>query len=747
MEDKPKNSDTATPAPRRRRPTRRPRGGGSGADKSALKPNGGQANSGRRGRGGPRPGGGGFGRVPEIKPGADNQLKKVFAEIGVPERAPFSPDPFQLEAVAAISQGDCLVTAPTGSGKTWIAEQAIKKTLESGGHSWYASPLKALSNAKYLDFCGLFGEQNVGILTGDRKENAEASVIVGTTEILRNQLYDAMHHGQDLGADLVILDEAHFLGDADRGVVWEEIMIYLPNRIPLLLLSATIGNAPQIAAWLSASRGRPCIVVEETERPVPLYPLFFHPTGTLYPLFAGGEARRGRLQKNVREYVNLKNPPVLAPPRRLPPMGEVLEVLDNYNLLPAIIFLKSRADCDNSLDLCIDRTIASPERAERLRARIAEFLEQSPHFSDHRQLWHLQHLGVGAHHSGQLPAWKLFVEKLMTEGLLDTVFATSTVAAGVNFPARTVAFLNSDRFNGVEFLPLNPTELHQMTGRAGRRGMDNIGFAAAIPGKFMDMELIGRLFNSPPANVFSQIKINFSMTLNLLLSHGPEQIKNLLDRSFATHLLVEGGAGKKGKKKKAKDPEHLWRDFVRHLDFLKETVYVRPDGSLNEDGVWASQLRVDEPVLIAEGLRKGLFPVEEPALLAGVIAAFVNEREVDDRIERRLVVKKLSKALETVREGLGDFSKLMIERGFGPKPLYLRPALSLYLWASETLSWPDLLNVADLAEGDMAMLVLRTADNLRHIRSLSDVFPQAADSADRAIEAILRDPVVTHFEA
>ncbi len=171
---------------------------------------------------------------------------------------------FQLKALSAIRDTDCLVTVPTGAGKTWIAQQAMARILRMGGRSWYASPLKALSNTKYGEFSEIFGLENVGILTGDRKENPDAPFIVGTTEILRNQLYDAMHKGVTLLTDLVILDEAHFLGDEDRGVVWEEIMIYLPARIPLLLLSATIGNANIIAKWLSSIRSKKCIVVEET---------------------------------------------------------------------------------------------------------------------------------------------------------------------------------------------------------------------------------------------------------------------------------------------------------------------------------------------------------------------------------------------------------------------------------------------------------------------------------------------------
>ena len=220
---------------------------------------------------------------PEIAP----QLKSVLAQIGKPYPAPFVPDEFQLKALDAIKQNDCLVIAPTGSGKTWIPREAILSVMENGGRAWYASPLKALSNSKWVEFGLHFDPKNVGIITGDTKENTAAPIIVGTTEILRNQLYDAMHQGFDLNCDLIILDEAHFLGDADRGVVWEEIMIYLPVRVNLLLLSATIGNGEQIARWLESIRKKPCTVVREENRPVPLYPLFLHPSGCIYPFLEG----------------------------------------------------------------------------------------------------------------------------------------------------------------------------------------------------------------------------------------------------------------------------------------------------------------------------------------------------------------------------------------------------------------------------------------------------------------------------
>src|SRR2546423_13190079 len=212
-------------------------------------------------------------------------VRRLLAGIGTPQPAPFKPDPFQLEALNAIEREDVLVTAPTGSGKTWIAREEIRRLLAAGRRVWYTSPLKALTNSKYQEFIAEFGATQVGILTGDRKENADAPVVVGTTEVYRNQLFDAMREGRDLRADLVVMDEAHYLADEERGHVWEEAIILSPPRVRLLLLSATIGNAEEFAAWIAEVRGVHCGVVERPgARPVPLRAAFLYPDGQLIPL-------------------------------------------------------------------------------------------------------------------------------------------------------------------------------------------------------------------------------------------------------------------------------------------------------------------------------------------------------------------------------------------------------------------------------------------------------------------------------
>ena len=676
-------------------------------------------------------------RNKRLYPGKDPALKQVFAEIGIPESRPFQPDRFQLEALEEVCVNDCLVTAPTGAGKTWIAVEAIAKVFAKGGKAWYASPLKALSNAKYIEFAERFGYDNVGIFTGDRKENTESSIIVGTTEILRNQLYDSMHRGENLDSEIVILDEAHYLGNEDRGVVWEEIMIYLPSRIPLLLLSATIGNARQIADWLAYIRGRKCSVIEESVRPVPLYNLFFHPSGTLYPLIEP-KSTANSMYKKVKAY--LKKPYYFtSSPRALPPMGEVIKVLKNYNLLPAIFFLKSRFDCNRAVEMYNERLDEPASRKQERNQIILDYIHKYPILADHAQMFKLRRLAVGAHHSGQLPMWKLIIEALMTRGLLDAVFATSTVAAGVNFPARTVVIMNSDRFNGKEFVPLDATQFHQMTGRAGRRGADQIGFAVTIPGKFMDLPLIVQLNHSPPSLIDSQIQINFSMVLNLLLSHTPSEINRLLEKSFATYLILKTRRLSHKKKKEART--RMWREFQRHIRFLQKENFVNEEENLTEDGVWTSQLRVDQPLLIAQGFRKQIFPKDDPALLAAIIASFVNEKESDDHRIEELAPQELQTLYLEMVHALRPMARRMSMHGFTARPLYLKPALTIYNWAKGE-NWQDVVKFSGLAEGDLAMMIIRTADNLRHTATLAEYFPEVANTSYQAISCILREPVI-----
>ncbi len=892
----------------------------------------------RPGKGMPRRKPGGVHKGPYENPRLDPQLKNTFKKIGVPEATPFKPDLFQVEALDLLKESDVLVSAPTGAGKTWIASQAISRYLSGGQNIWYASPLKALSNSIYLEFRHEFGDDRCGILTGDRKENPDASIIVGTTEILRNQLYDAMHRGADIRADLVVLDEAHYLSDPERGVVWEEVLIYLPPRVRLLLLSATISNGEEICSWLQENRKVKAGVVSSTERPVPLKMLFLFPDGLIAPL----SNRRG-LTPRIKKFMMGKSG---RPKRRMTwnlDFGEIIKVLRRFDLLPTIFFLKSRMDCDRAVQSCSKNRIPYHQK-DRFRREAKAFLRRYPHLEGHRQLGSLLDSRVGSHHAGQLPYWKILIEKMMNEGYLEAIFSTSTVAAGVNFPARTVVLVQSDRFNGHDFSNLTATELHQMTGRAGRRGKDNIGFALIVPGLHQDPQLIYELKDSSPEPLMSQIHINFSMTLNLLLSHTPGEVQDLLNRSFASfqerksgsalqkkwdemrdtmrkaiprgtcdtddpyevleniqqktelrrevkqltkvirnetmvnlfkehlkpgrlflhknrgvyvvfHTYVEKGRwicaahnilktvrtrGKKLRLRKVtfgqirmlfnerveleedytlprlqrlfdtiriedleplnlpsselamgggrletvqkrletlpcKDCEHdktcrgtmskelkkiladfrspayqmkgmgggLWMSFKRHVRFLRETGFIDGADRLTGDGLWASRLRLDHPLLIAEAIRKGRLDHLTPEIMAGCISPFVWDRiqELEFTKESPINLEQCEKAFQRILEQIEDIRRLKRRRGFEDPPIFFWPGAAMFLWAKGA-PWDRLLSFIPIDEGDMASLIVRTADHLRQVTNLKETHPELTIVAQKAIELILREPVL-----
>lgn len=667
--------------------------------------------------------------TPRMKPEMEPLLKNVFSRIGKPESTPFRPDAFQMEALQVVQEADCLVVAPTGSGKTWIAQEAIRTFYGRGGRCWYASPLKALTNAKWVEFGGIFGDGQVGILTGDTKENADAPIIVGTTEILRNQLYDVMHRGEDMDCDLVILDEAHFLGDPDRGVVWEEILIYLPVRVNILLLSATIGNADEIGRWLVSIRKKPCVVVREEKRPVPLYPLFLHPSGRIMP-YLEKQDLYGRLASFAAEGARSHGR------RGAPPhFGEIIHVLERFQLLPAIFFLKSRSDCDAALRSC--REMANPIESDAFGYDLEEQLRRAPYLRQHKHLRDIERARVAAHHGGQLPAWKFLVETMMKRGHLNAIFATSTVAAGVNFPARTICLLNSDLFNGHEFSPLRGTEFHQMTGRAGRRGQDRIGFLLVIPGRFMDLLHVRKLLFREPEDIVSRIKNDFSMILNLLLSHTPADIRDVFEKSLASFQLSRNVKQTPVRGQRSS----LWEDFLVHLGFLKAEGFVDDGDRLTDTGAWASKLRLDQPLLIAECLRRDAFPRQDEKLLAAVVAPFVHDGDQETRIDLKKMPRRLSQASLRVARTIKPLSRRMEDAGFAVTPLSGWTSVVMYQWARGG-DWDEIVQAAGIADGDLAMLILRTADNLRQLMSLKQTHPDIAALALAARVAILREPVV-----
>jgi ATP-dependent RNA helicase HelY len=473
-------------------------------------------------------------------------VRRLLEGIGTPEAGPFIPDPFQLEALERIEREDLLVTAPTGAGKTWIAREEVRRLLGQGRRAWYTSPLKALTNSKYEEFRQEFGAEQVGILTGDRRENADAPLIVGTTEVYRNQLFDALRGGSEVRADLVVFDEAHYMADEERGHVWEEAIILTPPRVRVLLLSATIGNPEEVAAWIERVRGTRCgIVKREGARPVPLRAAFLFPDGEIAPLVDEAGKFNAEILRALEDFVvkdgwtrSGRQARIHLP--EMPP-ATLLNALGAYDLLPAIVFLPTRRRCDEAAtEAAMLRRDLDEERRAARRAFLREFARAHPEIRHHRHWETVVRGGVAAHHAGHLPAWKLVVERMMGAGLLDAIFATATVAAGVDFPARTVVLTCTDMRTGHGWRPLTASEFQQMTGRAGRRGKDNVGFIVASPGPHQNPQRMVQLLNAPPDPLESQFRATYTTLLNLLDAYGSfAQVREIVERSFAYRDLTE----------------------------------------------------------------------------------------------------------------------------------------------------------------------------------------------------------------
>ncbi|MCV7099177.1 DEAD/DEAH box helicase [Mycobacterium palustre] len=479
----------------------------------------------------------------------------------------FTLDDFQQRACAALERGHgVLVCAPTGAGKTVVGEFAVHLALAAGGKCFYTTPLKALSNQKHTDLTARYGRDRIGLLTGDMSVNADAPVVVMTTEVLRNMLYANSPALQ--GLSYVVMDEVHFLADRMRGPVWEEVILHLPEEVRLVSLSATVSNAEEFGGWIQTVRGDTTVVVDE-QRPVPLwqhvlvgkrlFDLFDYdedgPSGRRQPrvdpdllrhIAHRREADRMSDWRGPRREAGRRGRGAPSRPRFYRPPGrpEVIAILDSQGLLPAITFVFSRAGCDAAVAQCL----RSPLRltTEEERAQIAEVI-------DHRcgdladddlavlgyYEWREGLLrGLAAHHAGMLPAFRHTVEELFTAGLVKAVFATETLALGINMPARTVVLERLVKFNGEQHMPLTPGEYTQLTGRAGRRGIDVEGHAVVLwnpSEETTEPSAVAGLASTRTFPLRSSFAPSYNMTINLVQQMGPEQAHQLLEQSFAQY--------------------------------------------------------------------------------------------------------------------------------------------------------------------------------------------------------------------
>ena len=501
----------------------------------------------------------------------------------------FEFDPFQISACHAVEEGKgVLVAAPTGAGKTVVGEFAAYYALQAGKKCFYTTPIKALSNQKYSEFAEKFGEDRVGLLTGDTSINSEADILVMTTEVLRNMLYAGSSTLTNLGA--VVMDEVHYLADKFRGAVWEEVLIHLMESVQVISLSATVSNAEEFGEWLGEIRGETEVIVSEI-RPIPLFQhvlignrlldLFEQP-GRVNPEILQREReaiRRSSMGRNRRSRFDEPNDRLSR--------SDIIEKLQRENLLPAITFIFSRIGCDAAVKQCLQAglRLTSPQEREEIRATALAYTQNIAE-EDLEVLGFTQWLtalerGIAAHHAGLLPSFKGAVEDLFQRGLVKAVFATETLALGINMPARTVVLERLVKFNGEAHVPITPGEYTQLTGRAGRRGIDIEGNAVIQWSPTVDSAAAAGLASTRTYPLRSSFSPSYNMSINLIAQFGKERARRSLESSFAQFQADRAVVGlTKQIRKNEALIQDLMKDASCHLGDFSE--YARYRRSIKE---------------------------------------------------------------------------------------------------------------------------------------------------------------------
>ena len=524
---------------------------------------------------------------------------------------PFPLDDFQVEAIRALDEGESvLVAAPTGSGKTVVAEYAVEKALDRDRKAFYTTPLKALSNQKFGDFVARYGAARVGLLTGDNSINSEAPVVVMTTEVLRNMLYEQSSTLE--GLQYVVMDEVHYLQDPYRGAVWEEVLIHLPLTVSVVCLSATVSNAEQFGEWIGTLRGPTRVIIEE-RRPVPLehhyligrelHPMHAEVDGQLIPnpYIVSLEQRELRVNTRYRRSSGAQQLHRQSRPREghrrffVPRREDVVEVLAQEGMLPVIYFVFSRAGCDRSVEFLMSSGVRLTAAADE--ERIREFAEMRSAWMAEEDLATLGFYefrealaaGIASHHAGMLPLCKETVEELFKGGLVKVVFATETLSLGINMPAKTVVIEDLWKFQGERHELLTPGEYTQLTGRAGRRGIDELGHAVVVYQKQVPFERVASLATTRTYELTSSFRPSYNMAVNLVRSYTREEAHHLLNSSFAQFLADRGVVALE---------RQLERDKA-YLDGYREQMACHL-GDFAE--YWALRTRAD---LVREEARKG----------------------------------------------------------------------------------------------------------------------------------------------
>jgi ATP-dependent RNA helicase HelY len=704
-------------------------------------------------------------------------------------RYPFPLDRFQRQAIDELAEGgSVMVAAPTGTGKTIVAEYGVFRARERGRRALYTTPIKALSNQKFRDFRREYGDQ-VGLMTGDVVENAGGSILVMTTEVVRNMLLQSANDLADV--DCIVFDEVHFLADPARGTTWEEAIICAPSHVQLICLSATVSNAAQVADWISEVH-RPIQLIVHRKRAVPIEQRYML-DNELLPLIdeagrvnrrlqgVGGENRRGIRTRTMGWSRDRKGD---GRPEPRPP--DVVRRLRGEGLLPCIYFFFSRRDCERAAEACAILNLATGRTAEAIRAFVDERLgalpEEDRSLGQVLALRRLLPLGVGFHHAGLLPVLKVLVEELFNLGLLQVVFATDTLSLGINMPAKTVVVGELTKFDGESRRPLTPNEYQQLTGRAGRRGLDERGVSVVPYSPWVEVEEVIAIASGDLLPIESTFTLRYNTVLNLW-SAGPspterlthvfasslrefqldDQMKALQDelsairielRTLSSEALGAPARGKEARKRRGKQyaSRYTHRDLLqdRFAELEQELLRARQakrnrarrtlrslervldqfdylrDGRPTDKAAALRELFDGNGLILAEALSRGLFRDAEPGEVMEVLSWFCYDRDKSfyNRFRIPPRVWEMLQRLERVQDAV-----LRAESDAG---LALTPGFATvfsgiaYAWC-QGLEFGELLSGVGLPEGDVMLTFNKTLDLGRQLRdAVAAVDPSSA---------------------
>lgn len=650
---------------------------------------------------------------------------------------PYKLDHFQKEAIKALdASNSVLLTAPTSSGKTFVAEYAIEKALEESKHLYYTAPIKALCNQKFRDFSNQFGEENVGLLTGDHSIRSDSKVLVMTTEVLRNMLYSSRGAPEDLR--YVVLDEIHFLEDPYRGAVWEEIILTLPKNVLIVALSATVSNADELKDWITSVRGNIEKITRET-RPVPLKGHFFaveksrnHQLTRIEILKNGKPNSRGQIFSNARRGRGKQNFRRWATPRR----SEIVAELKKLEMLPAIYFIFSRKGCDEARDSMV-RYVGSLNNIEEgkkarkyAEERFALLTEEEKRILRVDLLLEGLEKGFASHHAGLLPLFKQTIEELFSLGLLKLVFATETLAVGVNLPARSVVIEKLTKFNGESHELLKPSQFTQLTGRAGRRGIDVEGHSFTCWSPFVPFNEVADLLTSKEFALISAFTPTYNMLANLLSTRSESEAAELLANSFAQFQWV-------------RNTRNMDSGLIQEVQFRRNVLEATglADGwSLTETGMPLTKIFNESDLLVTRAISDGILDGLPPEELAALVSCFIFRSRGKEKRG-----KKSRESENFINESIKELMLLndeieRIEVGFGiqpntpPDPGF---AKVVFDWVSgRTLS--EVLT-KELTGGEFVRNIRLSVDLLKQISNVAA--PETAKLSLRTVELMERGVV------